>query len=121
MHSPSKDSVRSAAATIRIAMCPSLAQPLRLRHHHHRTLSGRGSMRISVACLGMFMLAGAAQAGTLRIGLNEDPDALDPARGGSFVGRVVFAAVCDKLIDIDAQNSFVPQLATQWSWSPDNL
>ena len=45
---------------------------------------------------------GAAQAATLRIGLNEDPDALDPARGGSFVGRVVFAAVCDKLVDIDA-------------------
>ena len=61
------------------------------------------------------------RGGTLRIGLNEDPDALDPARGGSFVGRVVFAAVCDKLIDIDAQNNFVPQLATAWTWSPDNL
>ena len=67
------------------------------------------------------MLAGAAQAATLRIGLNEDPDALDPARGGSFVGRVVFAAVCDKLVDIDAQNNFVPQLATSWAWSADNL
>ena len=59
--------------------------------------------------------------GTLRIGLNEDPDALDPARGGSFVGRLVFAAVCDKLIDTDQNNEFVPQLATSWSWSPDNL
>ncbi len=60
-------------------------------------------------------------AGTLRIGLNEDPDALDPARSGSFVGRLVFAAVCDKLIDTDRNNAFVPQLATSWSWSPDNL
>jgi peptide/nickel transport system substrate-binding protein len=60
-------------------------------------------------------------AGTLRIGLNEDPDALDPARGGSFVGRLVFAAVCDKLVDTDQNNEFVPQLATAWSWSPDNL
>jgi peptide/nickel transport system substrate-binding protein len=59
--------------------------------------------------------------GTLRIGLNEDPDALDPARSGSFVGRLVFAAVCDKLIDTDPHNQFVPQLATAWSWSPDNL
>src|SRR5580704_8662344 len=59
--------------------------------------------------------------GTLRIGLNEDPDALDPARSGSFVGRLVFAAVCDKLIDTDPENNFVPQLATAWSWSPDNL
>jgi peptide/nickel transport system substrate-binding protein len=73
-----------------------------------------------VAALGL-MLAGQVQAATLRIGLNEDPDALDPARGGTFVGRIVFAAVCDKLIDIDAQNNFVPQLATSWSWSPDNL
>src|SRR5689334_16427013 len=66
-------------------------------------------------------VATAHAAGTLRIGLNEDPDALDPARGGSFVGRVVFAAVCDKLLDIDPQNNFVGQLATAWEWSPDNL
>ena len=58
---------------------------------------------------------------TLRIGLNEDPDALDPARGGTFVGRIVFAAVCDKLVDTDAKNDFVPQLATAWAWAPDNL
>jgi len=71
----------------------------------------------------MFVLAssGAHAGGTLRIGLNEDPDVLDPARGGSFVGRLVFAAVCDKLIDTDPNNAFVPQLATSWSWSPDNL
>jgi peptide/nickel transport system substrate-binding protein len=77
--------------------------------------------RVGAAFLGLFLLTGAAYAsGTLRIGLNEDPDALDPARGGSFVGRVVFASVCDKLIDIDAQNNFVPQLATSWTWSADN-
>lgn len=72
--------------------------------------------------LALSLLAGAAHAsGVLRIGLNEDPDALDPARSGTFVGRIVFASVCDKLIDIDAKNDFVPQLATAWSWSPDNL
>ncbi len=77
---------------------------------------------VAAACLGMLLLTGAAHAaGTLRIGINEDPDALDPARSGSFVGRVVFAAVCDKLIDTDAQMNFVPQLATAWTWSPDNL
>ena len=77
--------------------------------------------RLAAVCLGLVLLAGAAPAATLRIGLNEDPDALDPARSGSFVGRVVFASVCDKLIDTDAQNGFVPQLATGWTWSPDNL
>ena len=79
-------------------------------------------MRILAAVwLACLMLAGTASAATLRIGLNEDPDALDPARGGSFVGRIAFAAVCDKLVDTDAQNNFAPQLATAWSWSSDNL
>ncbi len=78
--------------------------------------------RMAVVFLGLVLLAGGANAsGMLRVGINEDPDALDPARGGSFVGRVVFASVCDKLIDIDSRNEFVPQLATAWNWSPDNL
>jgi peptide/nickel transport system substrate-binding protein len=63
----------------------------------------------------------AAAAANLRIALQEDPDALDPAQGVSFVGRVVFAGLCDKLIDIDSKLAYVPQLATEWSWSADNL
>ena len=70
----------------------------------------------------LLLAAGPAlAAGTLRIGLNEDPDALDPARSGTFVGRIVFAATCDKLVDLDAQDNFVPQLATAWQWAPDDL
>jgi len=79
-------------------------------------------LRAAALTLALALIGSAAFAnGTLRIGLNEDPDALDPARGGTFVGRIVFAAVCDKLIDTDAGNNFVPQLATAWPWSPDNL
>ena len=60
--------------------------------HHIATPIAEGIMRrVCAACLGLVLLTGAAPAATLRIGLNEDPDALDPARGGSFVGRVVFA------------------------------
>ena len=77
--------------------------------------------RTLIALLLLLSPFAAPAGGTLRIGLNEDPDALDPARSGSFVGRLVFAAVCDKLIDTDQNNAFVPQLATAWSWSPDNL
>jgi peptide/nickel transport system substrate-binding protein len=55
----------------------------------------------------------------LRIGLQDDPDILDPAQGTSFVGREVFAALCDKLVDVDRDLKIVPQLATEWSWSPD--
>jgi peptide/nickel transport system substrate-binding protein len=58
-------------------------------------------------------------AQTLRIALQEDPDRLDPAQGATFVGRIVFAALCDKLIDIDANLKYRPQLATQWDWSED--
>ncbi len=73
-----------------------------------------------LAGAGLGLAAAAAQAATLRIGLQEDPDALDPARSGTFVGRVVMAAFCDKLIDVDEKLGFRPQLATEWSWSPDN-
>jgi peptide/nickel transport system substrate-binding protein len=69
-----------------------------------------------VAVLG---ISSAATAAGLRIGIQDDPDALDPATSGFFVGRVVFAALCDKLIDIDRNLDFVPQLATAWEWSPD--
>ena len=62
----------------------------------------------------------AAQAQTLRIGLAEDPDVLDPTLARSFVGRVVFAALCDKLLDIDEKLNIVPQLATSYEWSADN-
>jgi len=59
--------------------------------------------------------------GTLRIGMQDDPDALDPAQGGTFAGRIVFTAACDKLIDVDPSLAFVAQLATSWAWAPDGL
>src|SRR5215469_8616634 len=58
-------------------------------------------------------------AGTLRVGMQDDPDALDPARGGTFAGRIVFASLCDKLIDLSPDMKFIPQLATAWSWAAD--
>ena len=62
----------------------------------------------------------AAQAQTLRVGLAEDPDVLDPTLARTFVGRVVFAALCDKLLDIDEKLNIIPQLATSYEWSADN-
>jgi peptide/nickel transport system substrate-binding protein len=62
-----------------------------------------------------------ALAANLRIGLQGDPDVLDPAIGGSFLDRVVFAGLCDKLVDIDQSLNYVPQLATEWAWSEDAL
>ncbi|AEE67910.1 ABC transporter substrate-binding protein [Bordetella pertussis] len=63
---------------------------------------------------------GAALAQDLRIGLQEDPDVLDPHRARTYVGRIVFTSLCDKLVDIDEKLQFVPQLAQSWSFSEDN-
>ena len=60
------------------------------------------------------------QAQTLRVGLAEDPDVLDPSLARSFVGRVVFTALCDKLFDIDEKLAIQPQLATAYEWSADS-
>ena len=68
---------------------------------------------------GLMLLGSAASAETLRIGLADDPDVLDPDQSRTFVGRIVYTALCDKLIDIDPDLNFVPQLATAWSWSDD--
>ena len=56
----------------------------------------------------------------LRIGLAEDPDILDPTQGRTFVGRIVFASLCDKLFDIDEKLNVVPQLATGYEWAADS-
>jgi hypothetical protein len=37
-----------------------------------------------------------------------------PAGSAGLVGRLVFAAVCDKLIDTDPNIRFVPQPAAAW-------
>ena len=66
------------------------------------------------------LAASAATAQEFRVGLQEDPDVLDPHKSRTFVGRLVYASLCDKLIDIDADLNFVPRVATDWSWSENN-
>jgi peptide/nickel transport system substrate-binding protein len=59
----------------------------------------------------LLAIAPAAAQTTLRIGLAEDPDVLDPTLARTYVGRIVFASICDKLFDIDEKLNLVPQLA----------
>src|SRR2546426_11248139 len=77
---------------------------------------------VLLGLLGLLALAaGAASAqSTLRIGLAEDPDILDPTLARTFVGRIVFAGLCDKLFDLDEKLTIVPQLATSYEWSADH-
>ena len=65
-------------------------------------------------------MAGSALAQTnLRIGLAEDPDVLDPTLARTYVGRIVFSSICDKLFDIDEKLNVVPQLALSHEESAD--
>ena len=52
-----------------------------------------------------------AQKKTLVVALNQDPDILDPTLARTYVGRIVFAHICEKLYDIDEQLRIAPQLA----------
>jgi peptide/nickel transport system substrate-binding protein len=56
---------------------------------------------------------------TLRIGLAEDPDILDPTLSRTLAGKIVFASLCDKLFDLDENLNIVPQLALSYETSPD--
>lgn len=69
-----------------------------------------------LAAVAALLLSATAQAQNLRIALREDPDALDPTLARTFVGRIVFAAMCDKLFDINEKLEIVPQLATGHRW-----
>ncbi|MEO6984384.1 MAG: ABC transporter substrate-binding protein, partial [Paralcaligenes sp.] len=73
---------------------------------------------LKIAATAGLLLSGVAFAQmSLTIGLQDDPDQLDPARARTFVGRIVFASLCDKLVDITPDLKFVPQLATSWAWT----
>jgi peptide/nickel transport system substrate-binding protein len=52
-----------------------------------------------------------AQKRTLVIALNQDPDLLDPTLARTYVGRIIFQHMCEKLYDIDANLNISPQLA----------
>src|SRR5476649_2438374 len=85
---------------------------------------GTSSMKIlRVAATAVALLvslnAGVQAQTTLRIGLAEDPDVLDPTLARTYVGRIVFAAFCDKLFDIDEKLNIVPQLALSHETSAD--
>jgi peptide/nickel transport system substrate-binding protein len=73
----------------------------------------------TAAALLVSLNAGVQAQTTLRIGLAEDPDILDPSLARTYVGRIVFSAFCDKLFDIDEKLNIVPQLALSHETSAD--
>src|SRR5436309_7149105 len=78
------------------------------------------NMRLAAAAALVALSCGTAAAqSSLRIGLAEDPDVLDPTLARTYVGRIVFASICDKLFDVDAKLNVVPQLALSSDVSED--
>ncbi|QUS36775.1 ABC transporter substrate-binding protein [Falsirhodobacter algicola] len=76
---------------------------------------------LTASALIALLAAMPAAANELRIGLQDDPDVLDPAQSRTFVGRIVYTALCDKLVDLSEDVDIVPQLATDWSYENDGL
>src|SRR5580698_5198786 len=73
----------------------------------------------TAAALLLSLASGVQAQSTLRVGLAEDPDILDPTLARTYVGRIVFGAFCDKLFDIDEKLNIVPQLALSHETSAD--
>jgi peptide/nickel transport system substrate-binding protein len=76
-------------------------------------------MRASLCLvLGVLLLAtlpgtARAQKKTIVVALNQDPDILDPTLARTYVGRIVFEHICEKLYEIDDQLRIHPQLAAE--------
>src|SRR5215813_6459824 len=78
-------------------------------------LMGMRRPLFAIAALGLGLVLAAepalAQKKTLVVALNEDPDLLDPSVARTYVGRIIFEQMCEKLYEIDENLRIFPQLA----------
>lgn len=72
---------------------------------------------LSAVCVLALAPAVSLAQGTLNIGLREDPDILDPTLGSAYVSRIVYAAMCEKLFDIDVKLNIVSQLVARYEYA----
>lgn len=86
---------------------------------HHRTvltITALAGAAVLAACSTPSGTGGSGSGtprsgGTVTIGLAEAPDQLDPTVARTYVGRIVFANLCEKLYDVDGKLNLTPQLA----------
>ena len=74
----------------------------------------RKGLGLAVGMLAALLLqtgAAHAQKKTLVVALNQDPDILDPTLARTYVGRIVFSQICEKLYEIGEGLRISPQLA----------
>ena len=71
----------------------------------------RSGAWLALGMLGIVLLAPGsadAQKKTLTIALNQDADILDPTLARTYVGRIIFAHMCEKLYEIDENLKISP-------------
>lgn len=74
------------------------------------------ALSLSLALAGPAALAADIKpGGDLRAALTGEPDVLDPATSSIYTGAQVYEGIFSKLIDMDADGKFVPDLATSWT------
>jgi peptide/nickel transport system substrate-binding protein len=78
----------------------------------------RTGLRVTVGLLGILaLMVGVGHAGTAKttlvVALNQDPDILDPSLSRTYVGRIVYEHMCEKLYEIDEKLKIYPQLAAE--------
>jgi peptide/nickel transport system substrate-binding protein len=81
----------------------------------------RSLRTLALVALAATWAFGAAAQGTMRIGIAEDPDTLDPTLNRTAAGRQPMTAICDKLFDVDTNLQLVPQLAEGYEVAPDGM
>jgi len=54
--------------------------------------------------------------GTLNVGLQSDAVTLDPMKSSALYDRQIMYNIYDTLVQVNAQNSIVPDLATSWTY-----
>ncbi|HEY4908546.1 MAG TPA: ABC transporter substrate-binding protein, partial [Methylomirabilota bacterium] len=76
-------------------------------------LMRRAVIALTTLCIGFMLAAEPAQAQkkALVVALNQDPDILDPTLARTYVGRIIFSQMCEKLYEIDENLRIFPQLA----------
>ena len=98
-----------------------------------RVLGRRGGPGRTIAVLLVLLVGCAAtlsaassespvRGGTLVVGVTGKMSSLDPVKGNAFLweGNVVLA-IYDRLLRLDKDGSYVPELATSWKFSSDQL
>ncbi|WP_394155085.1 ABC transporter substrate-binding protein [Loktanella salsilacus] len=76
---------------------------------------------LTLTTAALALMASGAMAQDLRIALQSDADILDPDQSRTFVGRIIYTALCDKLVDITPDLEIIPQLATEWTVAEDGM